>query len=363
MYGIVITEKGLALDAKLRAGDNLRLTRVMVGDGTVPEETNPRKLTDLISPFAEATSTPPVAVGASTKLVVEYRNDMNGGLSRNRNINEYGLFAQDPEDGEILYLYGNLGEFPEPIRAHNDNEPVSTRRYPVSITVADGIDVVLGYQPSVFVTVEEALAIIDDHNADQKAHQDLRMELSGLRTALSDADQTAQTAQQAASAAANIAADARAAADAAAKAAQKIALSGAAIQTGYYIGDGTAHTADNPKSIVFNLKPKVVLLLAKYYNNASVQSLGWSAQWDYITGNSEPAVYVLTPDIVHLRTHNYGVDNYYDVDLLWSENSLGWYAIPGSTALSDNGKAVRNFNKAGLAYYWIAFGTREEGAE
>ena len=186
MYGIVITEKGLELDAKLRAGDQLKLTRVMVGDGTVPEDTNPRKLTDLISPFAEATSTAPVAVGASTMLVIEYRNDMNGGLEQDRYINEYGLWAQDPDGEEILYLYGNLGDFREPVRTFKPNEPVITRRYPISITVSDGVDVALGYQPSVFMTEAKARAIIAAHNEDGNAHHALLQSINDSVQKLSD---------------------------------------------------------------------------------------------------------------------------------------------------------------------------------
>lgn len=174
MYGFVITEKGLELDAKLRAGEQLTLTRVMVGDGAVPDGTDPRALTDLISPFAQATSTAPVAVGNTTKLTVEYRNDMNGGLDRDRYISEYGLFAQDPDAGEILYLYASLGDSPEPVRAYRDNEPVTVRRYPVSIIVADGVDVTLGYLPSVYMMEEEARALIDAHNANINAHPGLQ---------------------------------------------------------------------------------------------------------------------------------------------------------------------------------------------
>lgn len=184
MYGIVITEKGLELDAKLRAGGQLKLTRAMVGDGTVPEDTNPRKLTDLVSPFAEATSTVPVAVGSTTKMVVEYRNDMNGGLDRDRYINEYGLFAQGTDGEEILYLYGDLGEFREPVQAYSPDKPVITRRYPVSITVADGVDVSLGYLPSVFMTAAEAQALIDAHSKDGSAHHDIRDAINGLEDGL-----------------------------------------------------------------------------------------------------------------------------------------------------------------------------------
>ena len=174
MYGFVITQKGLELNAKLQAGEQLILTRAMVGDGVAPAGIDPGTLTDLISPFAKATSSEPTAVGASTMLVVEYRSDMNGGLDRDRYINEYGLFALDPDVGEILYFYASLGKYPEPVRAYDPGEPAVTRRYPISLTVADGVDVALGYLPSVYMLEPEVQAIIAAHNASPEAHADLR---------------------------------------------------------------------------------------------------------------------------------------------------------------------------------------------
>lgn len=190
MFGFKITTKGLALEAKLHSGAKLEITRVMIGDGKVPEETNPADLTNLISPIAQATSTKPVTVGTTTSFVVEYRNDLNGGLGRDIHINEYGVFANDPDDGEVLIYYANLGDYPEPVKAYTKNGPVVSRRYPVSLTVAEGTEIVLGYVAAAYMTaddlelylesaalpefMEQAQGLIDAHNKDAQAHQDMR---------------------------------------------------------------------------------------------------------------------------------------------------------------------------------------------
>ena len=143
--GFTIPQKGLALLAKLHSGSTLEITRVMIGEGQVPEVGNLRDLEDLVAPVAQAASTKPVTVGTTTSFVVQYRNDLNGGLGRDVNINEYGVFANDPDDGEILLYYANLGAYYEPVPARGPNEPVTAREYPVAIGVAEGVDVVLGY--------------------------------------------------------------------------------------------------------------------------------------------------------------------------------------------------------------------------
>ncbi len=196
LFGICITKQGLRLLAKLHAGDTLEITRVMVGGGKVPEGTNPKDFTDLVSPIARATSTEPVAVENSVTFTVEYRSDLNGGLDRNILVNEYGIFALDPQDGEILLYYANLGDYPEPVWAYWDHGPICSRRYPVSITVADGVDTVLGYIASAYMTaedvkvyctstilpmfLEEADRRIAAHDASGDAHPALRRSMTEL---------------------------------------------------------------------------------------------------------------------------------------------------------------------------------------
>ena len=201
LRGFTIPQKGLALLAKLHSGSQLEITRVMIGDGQVSDDGNLRDLEDLVAPIAQATSTKPVTVGITTSFIVQYRNDLNGGLSQDININEYGVFANDPDEGEILLYYANLGAYYEPVPAYKPNEPITSREYPVSIGVAEGVNVVLGYMASAYMTaedveaycittilpilLEEAQALIDEHNTDSEAHPHLRNLISGIDTRLS----------------------------------------------------------------------------------------------------------------------------------------------------------------------------------
>lgn len=66
LRGFTITQKGLALLAKLHSGSTLEITRVMIGDGQMQDNENPLDLEDLVAPIAQATSTKPVSVAQVT---------------------------------------------------------------------------------------------------------------------------------------------------------------------------------------------------------------------------------------------------------------------------------------------------------
>ena len=79
-YGFVVTDSGRELIAKLVAGQQLPISKIMVGSGTVPDDVKPATMTALVEPVAAGTSTAPVYDGASVRMIVEYRSDLNGGL-------------------------------------------------------------------------------------------------------------------------------------------------------------------------------------------------------------------------------------------------------------------------------------------
>ena len=133
-YGFTVTDQGRALIAKLVAGKTLSLSRIMVGSGACPDETNPKTLTDLVAPVAAATSTVPTYDGASVKMIVEYRSDLNGGLDEGFWLNEFGIYAYDPDEGEVLIYYGCLGNYPQWVSAASSTG-VDVRRYPVCIDI------------------------------------------------------------------------------------------------------------------------------------------------------------------------------------------------------------------------------------
>ncbi len=158
-YGFVITVAGRKLLAKRIAGEELEITRVMVGSGDVPEDTSPVYFTDLIQPMAQATSTLPVAKDNTVSFIVEYRSDLNGGLKQGFWIKEFGVFARD-EENEILLYYATLGDFPQYVTAFQ-NGAVDIRRYPVTIAIADGVDVTIAYPALAFVTEEKLRELLE----------------------------------------------------------------------------------------------------------------------------------------------------------------------------------------------------------
>ncbi|MFC3768350.1 hypothetical protein [Paenibacillus sp. GCM10012303] len=104
VYGtMVITNKGLALYAKAQSGIPLNFTRMQIGSGELSGQ-DPVTLTALITP---------IAFFAINSISSSGNTAHVKGIFENTNITvptytcELGLFATDPDDGEILYAYAN----------------------------------------------------------------------------------------------------------------------------------------------------------------------------------------------------------------------------------------------------------------
>mgnify|MGYP000854090704 CR=1 FL=1 len=153
-YGFTVTDKGRALIAKLVAGKKLELSKIMVGSGSCPNDTKPRELLDLCMPVAEATSTTPVYDGEKVSMTVEYRSDMNGGLKKGFWLKEFGIYAVDPDEGEILIYYGSLGDYPQWVSPLSKTG-IDVRRFPVCIIIGDDLGVSVDYKCQSWMTAED----------------------------------------------------------------------------------------------------------------------------------------------------------------------------------------------------------------
>lgn len=106
-----ITAAGLIVLAKGMAGEPIKYTKIVLGDGYIPEGKTPRTVTGVVSPKAIIDITKLKVNGDGTVAV--------GGIFSNDQIisgfyyRELGLYAEDPENGEILYCYGNAGDLAE----------------------------------------------------------------------------------------------------------------------------------------------------------------------------------------------------------------------------------------------------------
>jgi hypothetical protein len=101
-----LTNAGLMLIAKTQTGGLIEFTRIVIGDGYMPDGTAPGNMTEIVNPRVEL-EIYKAEVTAPGRAVV-------GGIFTNANVGEYwyrelGLYAMDPDLGEKLYCYGNAG--------------------------------------------------------------------------------------------------------------------------------------------------------------------------------------------------------------------------------------------------------------
>lgn len=96
-----MTDIGADLQAKVNAGKTkLTFTKIKVGSGV--NATNPLALTDVISSKWETTN---FVVKQEGKIVSVDTFITNNGIKEAFRMSEIGLFANDPDKGEILYAY------------------------------------------------------------------------------------------------------------------------------------------------------------------------------------------------------------------------------------------------------------------
>ena len=133
-----------------------------MGKGAVESAGAAKALTALLDPVAKATSTTPAVAGGQISMLVEYRNDMGGGLEEGFTLSEFGVMAKVGDDAPTLLYYAALGDRAQPVPPIA--EGLDVHRFPVAIGVTGEVEVSLEYPAGVWVTheeLEEAMAGID----------------------------------------------------------------------------------------------------------------------------------------------------------------------------------------------------------
>lgn len=190
-YGFAITNAGRGLIARLLAGDVMTISKVLFGKGKLPDTSDPREATALVEPVAEGVYSRPVAADGVATMTVEYRSDLNGGLSEGFDLREFGIYAIDPEEGEVLIYYATLGDHPQWVSPYNqgETEAIDVRRFPVTFVIGADRGITSLYDTELWMTEKDVynyynavlLPIADEliakrigeHNADPKAHPPL----------------------------------------------------------------------------------------------------------------------------------------------------------------------------------------------
>ena len=180
-YGFVTTETGNRLLASMVAGETLTITRVVMDKGTAESPEAARKLVAPIDPGPEGTSNIPTAEGNTANLIVEYRSDLNGGLEEGFWIGGFGIYGS-AGGAETMIGYGSLGDAKQYVSAYVPDTAPDVRRYPVSITVTSGAQVVIGYPAEAWMTAEDVDDKVSKHNSSGESHKDIRTALSNKVT-------------------------------------------------------------------------------------------------------------------------------------------------------------------------------------
>ena len=178
-----ITDVGADLQAKVNAGKTkLTFTKIKVGSGV--NATNPLALTDVISSKWETTN---FVVKQEGKIVSVDTFITNNGITEAFRMSEIGLFAQDPDKGEVLYAY--LTD-PEPDRMPAEGgSVVVSQELTIGMIFSNTGNVSLTVNMGALVTHEQLTEAVKQHNDDENAHggllQNLKSQLATHNTDIS----------------------------------------------------------------------------------------------------------------------------------------------------------------------------------
>lgn len=146
--GGVLTQAGRELQAKVETGIPLNLTKIKLGDGTESMEAVD-SLTDLMSPkYVLGISTAEYDGQIATITGVVSSSQLSSGFY----CREWGLFAMDPDVGEILYMI-TIDTMPEWLPPSSQTAQI-TATYAMNIAIANAENITVQIDPTGLVDVE-----------------------------------------------------------------------------------------------------------------------------------------------------------------------------------------------------------------
>lgn len=182
-----MTDVGAALQAKVNAGKTkLTFTKIKIGSGV--NATNPLALTDVISSKWETTN---FIVKLEGKIVSVDTVITNTGIHEAFRMSEIGLFAQDPDKGEILYAY--LTD-PEPDRMPAESgSVVVSQELTIGMVFSNTGNVSLTVNIGALITREQLTEAVKQHNTDISSHPPITDQIKAILGSANWKDSPAST--------------------------------------------------------------------------------------------------------------------------------------------------------------------------
>jgi hypothetical protein len=154
--GLVLTIKGRNLQAKVQAGQQLKFSRMGLGDGVITSQSIPNMtglITERKSIAVNRVYTP--SAGRATVSAILSNQDITTGFF----FRELGIFALDPDEGEIMYAYGNSGSGSAEYIPPGGGADVIEKLINVNLLVGNATNISITADPSqVYVSLQDYTA-------------------------------------------------------------------------------------------------------------------------------------------------------------------------------------------------------------
>ena len=147
-YGYKPTTHGRAILATCMATEQpLRLTRVAVGSGMVPDGVDLADVHELYNPVADGEIGERWHDDDRLHLAIQYSN-INHPEVPTFYLSEFIVYAMNPEtEEETDLLYATLGDYRQPVPAYNPAYPASLFNFPLVLILSDEIEVTIDTAP------------------------------------------------------------------------------------------------------------------------------------------------------------------------------------------------------------------------
>lgn len=191
MEGTVITKKGIQLLAKvISSKDTMNITRAAVGTGTIMKGYDPASMIELVEYKMDAVISECTASGDIAEITMQVSSE---GIETGFIITEIGVFANDPDEGEILYSYIDLSNDAQYIYPEG-GEAIKFVEITLDIVIVEGTKVTAFINPLSMVKRQE----FEEHTNNFENPHKITPKIIGLGNVdnTADAEKPVSTAQQ-----------------------------------------------------------------------------------------------------------------------------------------------------------------------
>ena len=180
--GTVLTKKGIRLIAKILGSETvLKITRAAVGTGAVPEGVETREMEDLNCFKKDGKISRVGKVDGENQVNIAIQVNSIG-VDENFVITEAGIFAEDPDEGEILYGYLDMTGDPQLVY-HSQNAISKMVEITMAIIVATTDQIYVEINPGSLVSIGDLIIFKEEVKTDIDIRfEDLKKLIGDLAT-------------------------------------------------------------------------------------------------------------------------------------------------------------------------------------